>query len=115
MAEDAAEAEYTQLGTLRVAQPSPPPDQLDLLIAGGGPGGTAAALRALELGMSVLVIDADDLLTKIRDFHEGKDILPDYGVRKDGRPFPPGGALLGALHFEPWKREEMLARWKGLY
>src|SRR5262249_47050688 len=55
------------------------------------------------------------LLTKIRDFHEGKDILPDYGVRKDNRPFPPGGPLVTALHFEAWKREEMLERWKQYY
>jgi len=115
MAGSEADSEYTQFGTLKVAEPLAPRDVLDVLIAGGGPGGTAAAMRALELGLGVLVLDADDLLTKIRDFHEGKDILPDYGVRKDNRPFPPGGERLTALHFEPWKREEMLERWKGYY
>jgi NADPH-dependent 2,4-dienoyl-CoA reductase/sulfur reductase-like enzyme len=111
----APDSEYTQFGTLKVAEPSALPEVLDVLVAGGGPGGTAAALRARELGLSVAVIDADDLLTKIRDFHEGKDIEPDYGRGSDGKPFPPGGAMVAALHFEKWKREEMLARWRGFY
>ena len=115
MTSGAPDSEYTQFGTLKVAQPAERPEVLDVLIAGGGPGGTAAALRALELGLRVAVIDADDLLTKIRDFHEGKDIEPDYGRGSDGKPFPPGGPLVTALHFEKWKREEMLSRWRGFY
>ena len=115
MTSGAPDSEYTQFGTLKVAQPAERAEVLDVLVAGGGPGGTAAALRGLELGLRVAVIDADDLLTKIRDFHEGKDIEPDYGRGSDGKPFPPGGALVTALHFEKWKREEMLSRWRGFY
>lgn len=115
MTSGAPDSEYTQFGTLRVPEPAGSPAVLDVLVAGGGPGGTAAALRARELGLSAAVIDADDLLTKIRDFHEGKDIEPDYGRGSDGKPFPPGGALVTALHFDKWKREEMLARWRGFY
>jgi thioredoxin reductase len=115
MTSGAPDSEYTQFGTLKVAEPAASPQVLDVLVAGGGPGGSAAALRARELGLATVVIDADDLLTKIRDFHEGKDIEPDYGRGSEGKPFPPGGALVTALHFEKWKREEMLSRWRGFY
>src|SRR5262249_45094083 len=96
MAGSETDAEYTQFGTLKVAEPTASAGLLDTLIAGAGPAGTAAVMRALELGLRVLVIDAEDLLTKVRDFHEGKDILPDYGVRADNRPFPPGGERVNA-------------------
>src|ERR1041385_2847851 len=33
------------------------PDQVDLLIAGAGPGGSAAAIRAARLGLRVLAVD----------------------------------------------------------
>ena len=115
MTSGAPDSEYTQFGTLKVAEPAAAAEVLDVLVAGGGPGGSAAALRARELGLTIAVIDADDLLTKIRDFHEGKDIEPDYGRGSEGKPFPPGGALVTALHFEKWKREEMLSRWRGFY
>jgi pSer/pThr/pTyr-binding forkhead associated (FHA) protein/thioredoxin reductase/ferredoxin len=109
------DSEVTQLGTLKVPEPAARPDVLDILIAGGGPAGTAAAFRAKELGLSSLVIDADDLLTKIRDFPEKKHIEPDYGRGAGGKPFPPGGPLVTALHFDTWLREEMLEKWRGYY
>src|SRR5262245_26690924 len=93
---DSAETDYTTFGTLKVEERVPLPDVLDILIAGGGPGGTAAAMRARELGLSALVIDSDELLKEIRDFGEKKPVQPDYG-RADVGPFPPGGALLTSL------------------
>src|SRR5262249_5344440 len=109
MTSGAPDSEYTQFGTLKVAEPVVQPEVLDILVVGAGAGGTAAALRAREVALSVVVIDAEDLLTKIREFHEGKDIEPDYGRGGEGKPFPPGGALVTALHFEKFRREEMLA------
>ena len=114
-ARESGESDYTTFGTLKVDQRAPLPDVLDVLVAGGGPGGTAAALRAIELGLSVLVIEADELLKQIRDFEPEKAVVPDYGVRADTKPFPPGGPLLTDLHFEEMKAHDMVARWRGLY
>ena len=46
---------------------------------GGGPGGTATAFRARELGLNALVIDFDDLMKRIRDYPKAKLIQPDFG------------------------------------
>src|SRR5215470_8763870 len=112
---DSADADYTTFGTLKTEQRAAVPDVLDIFIAGGGPAGTAAALRAIELGLSVLVIDADDLLKQIRDFGETKPVQPDYGVRADKKPFPPGGPLVTGLHFEEMEAGPMLALWRQKY
>jgi thioredoxin reductase len=47
-----------------------PDSPLDLLIVGGGPCGTAAAWRAHELGMSLLVIDRDCVLSIVKEWSE---------------------------------------------
>jgi thioredoxin reductase/pSer/pThr/pTyr-binding forkhead associated (FHA) protein/ferredoxin len=112
---DTEEADYTELGTLVVEQRATAPDVLDVLIAGGGPGGTAAALRALELKLSVLVIDADELLKQIRDFEPQKPVVPDYGVRSDSKPFPPGGPMLTSLHFPETKAHDLVTQWRQKY
>jgi hypothetical protein len=51
------EADYTRRGTLKVEQAAELPPVLDVLVAGGGPAGTAAAVRCKELGLSCLVVD----------------------------------------------------------
>ncbi len=108
--------DYTEFGSVKTERPVPRPDVLDVLVAGGGPGGTAAAMRALELGLAVLVVELDDLMQAIEDFPAGKTVHPDYGVRgADTMPFPPGGELLTALHFEDTTKEAMVARWKRRY
>ena len=63
---------------------------LDVLVAGGGPCGTAVAFRSMELGMSALVIELDDLLKRIRDYAKDKQILPGFGGG-DQQKFPAGG------------------------
>ena len=40
-------------------QAATPPDGVDLVVLGGGSGGYAAALRAAELGMSVVMVEKD--------------------------------------------------------
>ncbi len=91
------------------------PDILDVLIAGGGPAGTAAGFRAKELGLNALVVDYDDILKRISDFGTGKTIFPSYGKGGDKRAFPSGGTLLAQLPFDPIPVEELVPRWKGFY
>lgn len=87
---------------------------LDMLIVGGGPAGTAAAFRAKELGLRLLVVDFDDVLKRIRDYPKDKLILPDFGGG-DRMAFPAGGECVTALQFEPIDKDDIVARWKGLY
>lgn len=108
------EIRYETDGTLVVSKPAPLPEVLDLLVVGGGPAGTAAAFRAVELGLSVLVIDYDDLLKRIRDYPKDKLILPDFGGGDQMR-FPKGGELISALHFSPIDKDDLVNRWKRLY
>jgi thioredoxin reductase/ferredoxin/pSer/pThr/pTyr-binding forkhead associated (FHA) protein len=100
------------------ARPDPTPldadRELDVLVVGGGPGGTATAFRAVEHGLSVQVIDYDDLMRRIRDYSKDKLILPGFGGG-DRMTFPHGGPLISALAFEPIDKDEMCARWKALY
>ncbi len=90
------------------------PEVLDVLVVGGGPGGTAVAFRARELGLSVLVIDYDDLMKRIRDYSKDKLILPGFGGG-DAMRFPKGGRLVDCLRFGPIDKDDMCACWKDLY
>ncbi len=90
------------------------PEVLDLLVVGGGPAGTATAFRARELGLSVLVIDYDDLMKRIRDYAKEKLILPHFGGG-DQMQFPAGGPLVAALQFGPIDKDDMCGQWQGLY
>lgn len=109
-----ADIEYKNDGSLVLSAPVQLPDVLDLLVVGGGPAGTAAAFRAKELGLNVLVIDYDDLMKRIRDYPKDKLILPDFGGGDQMR-FPKGGNLITALHFSAIDKDEMVNEWKRLY
>lgn len=89
-------------------------EPIDLLVVGGGPAGTAAAFRARELALDVLVVDFDDLMKRIRDYSKEKLILPGFGGG-DKMGFPEGGDLISALHFEPIDKDDLCALWKGLF
>ncbi len=60
-------------------------DVADVLIVGAGPGGYAATLKAIELGLSYITIDQDDLGGTIRKYPRrkltltGPLVLPLYG------------------------------------
>jgi thioredoxin reductase/pSer/pThr/pTyr-binding forkhead associated (FHA) protein/ferredoxin len=114
MAEKIVEEDYTRRGTLKVEQPAELPAILDVLVAGGGPAGTAAAVRAKELGLSCLVVDYDDLMKRIRDYPKEKLIFPSYGGG-DKLQFPVGGAMLASLAFEDIDKDELVGVWKGKY
>jgi len=96
----------------RVAQS--PQEIYDVLIVGGGPGGTAAAFRARELGLRCVVIEYDDLMKRIRDYSKSKLILPGFGGG-DRMRFPKGGSMVDALQFGPIDKDEMCLVWKALY
>ena len=87
---------------------------LDMVIVGGGPGGTAAAFRAKELGIEALVIEHDDLMKRIRDYSKDKLILPSFGGG-DRMCFPQCGSLIDGLHFRPIDKDDMCNEWKGLH
>ncbi len=87
---------------------------LDVLVAGGGPAGTATAFRASELGLSVLVIDYDDLMKRIRDYSKDKLILPSFGGG-DAMAFPAGGDRIESLCFAPIDKDELCQRFKRCY
>ncbi len=88
---------------------------LAVLIVGGGPAGTAAAFRAKELGLAVLVIELDDVLKRIRDYDRAKPIKPDFGAAKQ-MGFPKGGALIEKLYFfTDITGSDLCHAWKALY
>ncbi|HSR51228.1 MAG TPA: FHA domain-containing protein [Acidobacteriota bacterium] len=106
--------EILEDGTLKLDPPADLPEVLDLLIVGGGPAGTAAALRARERGMTALVIDRDDIMSRIRDYSKDKLIYPNYGG-EDTMRFPKGGELVSQLPFAPIDKDELCSSWKSLY
>jgi len=114
MAENVVESDYTSFGTLKVQQPTTLPEVLDVFVVGGGPAGTAAAVRAKEFGLSCLVTDYDDLMKRIRDYPKEKLIKPNYGGG-DKLQFPVGGPMLNSLHFDDLDKDEMVVQWKGKY
>jgi thioredoxin reductase/pSer/pThr/pTyr-binding forkhead associated (FHA) protein/ferredoxin len=97
-----------------VEQPVELPPVVDVFVAGGGPAGTAAAVRCKELGLSCLVVDYDDLMKRIRDYPKEKQILPSYGGG-DKLQFPAGGPKLAALAFDDIDKDELVKVWKAKY
>lgn len=96
-----------------------PSSPLDLLVVGGGPCGTAAAWRAHELGLSVLVIDRDCVLSIVKEWGEHqpkpKDVDADYGDRTD-LVFPKGGALISQFPYEDQTPANVLyEKWLKVY
>ncbi len=89
-------------------------DVLDMLIVGGGPGGTAAAFRARELGIEPLLVEHDDLMKRIRDYSKDKLILPSFGGG-DRMRFPQCGDLISCLHFQAIDKDDMCTKWKALH
>ena len=87
---------------------------LDILVVGGGPAGTAAAFQAKHMGLSTLVVDYDDLMKRIRDYADDKQILPGFGGG-DQMQFPDGGEMIRSLHFSAIDKDDMCSQWKELY
>lgn len=96
-----------------------PSSPLDLLVVGGGPCGTAAAWRAHELGLSVLVIDRDCVLSIVKEWGEHqpkpKNVDADYGDRTD-LVFPTGGKLIAQFPYEDQTpADQLYEKWIKVY
>ncbi|MCK5945176.1 MAG: NAD(P)-binding domain-containing protein, partial [Planctomycetes bacterium] len=96
-----------------------PDTPLDVLVVGGGPTGTAAAWRAHELGLKVLVVDRDCVLSIIKEWGEHqpepKNVDADYGDLVD-LIFPKGGELVSQLVFEDQTpANQLYERWIKVY
>ncbi|MGB3969126.1 MAG: FAD-dependent oxidoreductase, partial [Planctomycetota bacterium] len=96
-----------------------PSSPLDVLVVGGGPCGTAAAWRAHELGLSVLVVDRDCVLAIVKEWGEHqpkpKDVDADYGDRTD-LVFPKGGALISQFPYDDQTpANQLYERWLKVY
>src|SRR5262249_30380188 len=115
-----ADVDSTKSGTV---QPPAIPPVLDMLVVGGGPAGTAAAFRARELGLSVLVIEQDEILSILRDWisPEGdpakdKPVDSSYGPGGKKVPFPSGAKLIEQLVYgDQVPAGELYRKWKGVY
>jgi thioredoxin reductase/NAD-dependent dihydropyrimidine dehydrogenase PreA subunit len=77
------------------------PRAVDLVVAGAGPAGLSAALRAKELGLTCVVLEQSTLAATLRAFPRGK-IVHDAPIRLP---------LEGALWFREGTKEEILAHW----
>ncbi|MCH9031104.1 MAG: FHA domain-containing protein [candidate division Zixibacteria bacterium] len=106
--------EYSSDGFIVLDKPVDLPEVLDLLIVGGGPGGSTVAFRAKELGLNFLVIDQDEIMKRIRDYPKDKPILPNFGGG-DKLKFPKCGELVDKLHFATIDKDDMYKLWKRLY
>ncbi len=96
-----------------------PDNPLDVLVVGAGPTGTAAAWRAHELGLKVLVVDRDCVLSIIKEWGEHqpepKDVDADYGDLVD-LVFPKGGDLVSQLVYEDQTpANQLYDRWLKVY
>ncbi len=84
---------------------TPDPDLLDVVVVGAGPAGMSAGLRALELGLSCVVLDQQGA---------GGTILQ-YPRRKLVMVQPVEIPCLGKLPRLEYSKEELLEIWEKLY
>jgi thioredoxin reductase/ferredoxin len=93
-----------------------PKSPVDLLVVGAGPAGTAAAFRATELGMSVMVVDRDCVLSILRNWAEEKKLVDAEYDDCAELPFPTGGELIAQLPFpDQSPAGDLYTKWIGLY
>jgi thioredoxin reductase/ferredoxin len=77
---------------------------VDVLIAGAGPAGLSAALKATELGLRYLVVDQDDIGGTVRK----------YPRRKLTLTGPMELPLYGPIHRDEFVKEELIALWEKI-
>jgi len=77
---------------------------LDLIIAGAGPAGLAAALTAKSLNLRYLVIEQDDLGGAVFKYPRGKIVMT----------APANLPIVGKVRFRETTKESLLAFWRGV-
>lgn len=87
-----------------LAEPSRRGDCLDLVIVGAGAAGLASALRAKQLGLSYIVLEASRIANTIANFPSGKLIYAEPEQISNPSPLPVRLAT----------KEETLASWNSL-
>lgn len=84
---------------------TPSQEHYDIVIVGSGPSGLSAAVRATELELNYLVLEAEEApASTIRKYQRGKHVMA------EPRALP----LHGSLPFSPAKREAVLESWEHL-
>lgn len=76
----------------------------DLIIAGAGPAGIAAALAAKSLGMNYTVIEQDDLGGAVFRYPRGKVVMT----------APVAMPLVGTVRIRETSKEALLSLWRGI-
>jgi thioredoxin reductase len=80
-------------------------DIIDVLIIGCGPAGVAAALKALDLGLSYLLIAQDDLGGTVRKYPRKKLVLTQ----------PVDLPMYGRMKRTQYMKEELIVLWESLF
>jgi len=80
-------------------------DIIDVLIIGCGPAGVAAALKALDLGLSYLLIAQEDLGGTVRKYPRGKLVLTE----------PVDLPKYGRMKRTQYMKEELIEMWESLF
>lgn len=78
------------------------PDRVDVIIIGAGPAGLAAALGAMEKGLSYKVLEQDTLGGTVSHFPRGKVVMT----------APAKLPIVGKVRFTEVSKEELLAFWE---
>ncbi len=82
---------------------NPDSERHDIVIVGAGPSGLSAAIHASELGLSYLLLEAEEApANTIRKYQRGKHVMAE----------PRGLPLLGPLPFAAATREAVLEHWE---
>ena len=78
-----------------------PDGAYDFVILGAGAAGLGAAVRGVELGLKVVVLEANHLAQTVYDMTKGKVIFAE----------PDSASSLSSMWFEECTREELLEKW----
>ena len=85
----------------RVRSAPSAPDVPDVLIAGAGPAGLAATLKAIELGLSYVTVDQSDIGGTVRKYPRRKLVMTQ----------PVELPLYGRLRRSEYRKEELIDLW----
>jgi thioredoxin reductase/Pyruvate/2-oxoacid:ferredoxin oxidoreductase delta subunit len=88
----------------RIREERPPRADADVLIVGAGPAGLAASLKAVELGLSYVTIDQNDIGGTVRKYPRRKLVMTQ----------PVELPLYGRVRKTEYVKEELIELWQGV-